>query len=171
MLALTTRLSADAVPDLGPMLTSGNLQTQLTAVHLIEETDDGRYATAVVDWLVHRLRTPRRSSIWGLYEVSGVLRDAIRGGALPQVARALEEHHDPLQPEETHLLDRAWPPASRARFLETPDPALGRDAAAVLDWYEMSAAIWSDKERPAELEEDVGPIIERLSKRRQRATS
>ena len=170
MAALTRRLGKEAVPDLVPLLTDNVLDVQLTAAMLIEDVDDGRNVDAVLLWLGRRLRAKRRVNTWGLYEVSGLLRYAIRVGVLPQVLRKLEQERDRLQREEVELLNRAWAPSKRALFLESGEPADGPDASAVEDWYQESVGVWKEEELLAFDTEWVGPVLKKLRRRRDAAS-
>jgi hypothetical protein len=170
MIALATRLGTEAVPDLVPLLSGGNLQTQPAALACIEMKDDGRASADVVGSLQRRLRAKGRANTFGYYEISGILRYAIRVGALHPVLVLLKEDRERLQPKDRKQLDRVWPPDKRSRYLEGRRPADGPDAAAFEDWFLKSAAQLTDEERLEFLEEDVAPVIARLRKRRQRTT-
>jgi hypothetical protein len=166
--ALAERLGANAAPDLVPLLTGGNTQTQTVAVSCLEDVDDGRSSEAIVAWLHRRLHNKGRANTYAYYELSGVLRYAIRVGSIPRVLAVIEEDRGLLQREEIDLLDRAWPPDKRARYLATGLPSDGPDPSAVEDWYQMSVGVWTDEERLAITEESVGPAIAKLRKRCQR---
>jgi hypothetical protein len=170
MAALAIRLQTKALPDLVPRLSGGNLETQIVALGYIAKVDDGQASAAVMGWLRRRLRAKGRANTYGSYEISGILRYAIRVGALQEVLAVLEEDRDRLQPEERKLLDRAWSPDKRRRYLERGSPADGPNVAAIQEWYLMSAADLTDEEELAFLEEEVGPVIDRLRRRRQRQT-
>lgn len=136
----------------------------------IEKVDDGQASAAVVDWLRRRLRAKGRANTYGYYELSGILRYAIRVGTLRQVLAVLEEDRGRLQPEERDFVDRAWPPDKRRRYPEGGSPADGPDVAAIEEWYLMSTADPTDEDELAFIEEYVGPVIDKLRRRRQRRT-
>ena len=166
---LAQRVGAAAVPDLTAALSGGTLESQLAALWALERVDeDGAAADAVIGWLAHRLRAPRRAGSWGYDEVSGVLRYAARVHALPRLLDVVERNFDRLQLEERELLDQAWPPAKRCRFRRTEDDVDGPDAAAMEAWYQLSATDLDDAQALSSLIEGVAPVIERLRKRRQR---
>jgi hypothetical protein len=170
MTAIATRLGIDAVADLVPLLSGGNLQTQLAALSRIQMKDDGRTSGEVLGWLQRRLRAEGRANTYGDYEISGVLRYAIRVGALHPAVALLEANQDRLQPGERQHLDRVWPPEKRSRFLVSERSDDGPDATAVEDWFQTSAVELTDDENLQDLQADVGPAIERLRKRHQRQT-
>lgn len=168
--ALGRRLGPGAVPEVAPSLHEGNLLSQLAAVTVIQRIDDGTTAVEVFGWLERRLRASTRARTWGNYEVSGVLRYAMRVGGLPGFLDVLESTADRLQPEEQRLLDRAWPRERRDQFRATGDEAHGPDASLVDEWFGMNGGESTDQEELAALTDQAEPVISRLRQRREKAS-
>lgn len=148
MFALRMRLGPDVIPDLVEALRGGKLNTQVAAVGNLQEVDDGHAAGELFGWLRRRLRTAKRANSWGYYELSGMVRYAIRVGALPELLRLLDEEGDRLQPEEKRQLKQAWPETKRTRFRATSEPNDGPYASVVEEWYYLSVS------RPVDLPDD-----------------
>ncbi len=169
MKAIATRLGPVATTDLVPMLTGGNIYTQTCAAWALEQVDTGPATEHLLAWLRRRLRAAKRSSTWSHYEVSGVLRYALRVGSLQPLLALLDADGDRLQPDERTELDRAWPPGRRAKFRGSDDHRDGPDAAAVEAWYALSAVDTTPEDAFESLTMYVAPVITRLERRRQRS--
>lgn len=161
--ALVSRVGPAARADLVPLLSGVPAELQVSAALALAGIDDGLYADEIFGWFERRLKATSRDA----WELSGVLRYALRVDALAQVAVRVDKYSHRMRPHEAEPLERVWPSERRRRFLMTGDPVTdGPAAAALREWDAPGAAGRSDDDEPSDITvEFVGPIIERLRRR------
>jgi hypothetical protein len=160
--ALVAREGAQARPDLVSLLSGVPLEVQVSAALSLADIDDGQYSSELFAWLKRRLAAQSRDS----WEVSGILRYALRVHRLAPVADLIATYEHHLAPHELENLNAAWPAAARARFLASRDPNDGPERAALDEWFYRDVTRAPDDQRSYDIfVEFVGPIIDRLRKR------
>lgn len=160
--ALVAREGPQATPDLVTLLSGVPLEVQVSAALSLADIDDGRYSSELFAWLKRRLAAQSRDS----WEVSGILRYALRVQRLAPVADLIATYEHHLAPHELENLNAAWPAAARARFLASRDPDDGPERAALDEWFYRDVTRAPDDQRSYDIfVEFVGPIIDRLRKR------
>ena len=92
-------------------LSDRSVAVQLAAAGVLAEHGDSRATSAVLGWLVRKLRRNGRADSWDPDEIRLAVRYADRNDVLADLARVLLEHRDRLVTEEHRWLQQVWPAA------------------------------------------------------------